>query len=303
VSGVASLMLSVNGLLFNDDIEWILEKAAVDIRDPGDGGDYEGWDEFTGHGYVRADTALMYLSYPWELSHHTATGAVTYISDEYIIYAHGIDHFANGFPYGARRYEITVTVPLPSGFDLDPYVWGTSTGTMGWPHLDPYETITGGISHTDILANDGVNVSLRTCVYFIVELPGGGAPGGTHWHPCRPEEAVMAYTVLGINQILDVPGQPTGELKAPAVICSPNPLSSRSEISFYLPEDGSARLAIYDVSGRLVRELWNERAGHGVTTVSWDGISHEGARVPAGVYAVRLEAGGRSTAVKLTVAR
>ncbi len=51
------------------------------------------------------------------------------------------------------------------------------------------------------------------------------------------------------------------------------------------------RLAVYDLSGRLVRTLSGHERGTGEWQVVWDGRNDLGYRVPAGVYLIRLEAG------------
>jgi hypothetical protein len=51
-------------------------------------------------------------------------------------------------------------------------------------------------------------------------------------------------------------------------------------------------LAIYDIAGRKVRELMRSDLDSGDHLVDWDGTSSAGVRLPAGVYKVRLVAGG-----------
>jgi hypothetical protein len=61
-------------------------------------------------------------------------------------------------------------------------------------------------------------------------------------------------------------------------------------------------LAVYDIAGRKVRELLRGDLDPGDHLVDWDGASSAGARLPAGVYKVRLVAGGEravATAVLL----
>jgi hypothetical protein len=51
-------------------------------------------------------------------------------------------------------------------------------------------------------------------------------------------------------------------------------------------------LAIFDIAGRRVRELMRSDLDPGNHLVDWDGTSSAGARLPAGVYKLRLVAGG-----------
>ena len=65
----------------------------------------------------------------------------------------------------------------------------------------------------------------------------------------------------------------------------------------------SVTLAIYDVSGRLVRRLFEGRAVAGDRAVEWDGLDDRGVAVSSSVYYYRLSAGGQSASRKLVLVR
>jgi flagellar hook assembly protein FlgD len=50
-------------------------------------------------------------------------------------------------------------------------------------------------------------------------------------------------------------------------------------------------IAVYDVAGRLVRELVNEPRDAGSWSVQWNGEDSRGQRVASGVYFYRMRAG------------
>ena len=79
----------------------------------------------------------------------------------------------------------------------------------------------------------------------------------------------------------------------------PNPFNPGTTIPFSLPSDGTASLAIYDVSGRMVRTLVAEPKTAGEHVASWNGRDDGGSLVASGVYLVRIEAGGQAATRKI----
>ncbi|HLT47312.1 MAG TPA: FG-GAP-like repeat-containing protein [Rubricoccaceae bacterium] len=78
----------------------------------------------------------------------------------------------------------------------------------------------------------------------------------------------------------------------------PNPASSRTVIAFELPRPSHVRLAVYDVLGREVAVLVDGALGAGAHEAVLDGAS-----LPVGTYAVRLEAAGQVAARRVTLVR
>ncbi len=68
----------------------------------------------------------------------------------------------------------------------------------------------------------------------------------------------------------------------------PNPFNPTTHIAFELKNPGHVRLRIYDVAGRLVRNLIDERVTAGRHTRPWAGLNDEGQTVSSGVYFYRL---------------
>lgn len=57
----------------------------------------------------------------------------------------------------------------------------------------------------------------------------------------------------------------------------------------------------YDVAGRQVRQLVNERRDRGVYRAAWDGRNDNGSTVSTGVYFYRLVAGSFTETKKMTL--
>jgi len=71
----------------------------------------------------------------------------------------------------------------------------------------------------------------------------------------------------------------------------PNPFNPQTTIRFSLPQTEDVRLAIYDVSGRLVKTLVNEHREAGHHEVIWRGQDNSNRRVATGTYFYVIQAG------------
>jgi sugar lactone lactonase YvrE len=71
----------------------------------------------------------------------------------------------------------------------------------------------------------------------------------------------------------------------------PNPFNPTTQIGFELPASVSVSLAVYDVSGRLVKHLVDATIPAGRHVVNWDGRNGAGQAVATGVYFYRIQAG------------
>ncbi len=85
----------------------------------------------------------------------------------------------------------------------------------------------------------------------------------------------------------------------------PNPTAEAAAIRFATGPTlrGPVQVAIYDLRGRLVRELRQAPLAAGEHTVIWDRRDGGGRRAPTGTYLVRVTAGGQSATAKLSVVR
>ena len=88
------------------------------------------------------------------------------------------------------------------------------------------------------------------------------------------------------------PSMPTAfRLLAPR----PNPARERVQLEFQLPRSEAVDAQIFDVAGRRTRTLLaGQVLGPGDHLLSWDGRDAAGASAPAGLYLVRLRAGGET---------
>ena len=73
----------------------------------------------------------------------------------------------------------------------------------------------------------------------------------------------------------------------------PNPFNPSTVITYDLATDSNVRLDIFDIMGRNVKTLVNEKQIGGRHIVSWDANDQFGQAVSAGVYLTRLHTGNK----------
>ncbi|MFQ5598983.1 MAG: family 43 glycosylhydrolase [Candidatus Krumholzibacteriia bacterium] len=111
-----------------------------------------------------------------------------------------------------------------------------------------------------------------------------------------------AWGHVNVDEIIEffdgTPPTDAGDVQLPGVLSLqqnvPNPFNPRTTIGLDLPADRRARLVIFDVRGRWIRNLIDERLPAGPHQVVWNGTDHAGSAVPSGVYYYRLEIDNRA---------
>lgn len=94
------------------------------------------------------------------------------------------------------------------------------------------------------------------------------------------------------------PGPRGNPTQASLSMPRPNPFSSEASYELALPQQSPVRLAIYDVSGRLVRVILDRSLTAGRHTLIWDGHDEQGRAVPSGIYFAKVSAPGFEQQVK-----
>jgi len=126
---------------------------------------------------------------------------------------------------------------------------------------------------------------------------------------------ILKYTDPSLKQMISV--QPMGkqrltwgEMKREGKVRSfeldllqnyPNPFNLETWIPFKLSKPSDVVIRIYDVKGRIVKEIRVEAEGAGLHAVRWDGRDGRGEEVSSGTYFYSLEAGRFKAVRKMTV--
>jgi hypothetical protein len=94
-----------------------------------------------------------------------------------------------------------------------------------------------------------------------------------------------------IDALLDgIDSKPGDPLTFRLLENAPNPFNPRTSVRFHVPHESDVSIRIYDVSGRLVRELVDGVTEPGRHEAVWDGRSDSGQAVGSGVYFCVMEA-------------
>ncbi len=111
--------------------------------------------------------------------------------------------------------------------------------------------------------------------------------------PPAPLPYLLAYTIDDGEvrlRVLEGPQAAQAQPGAPSILFlapHPNPAPSAITIPIALAEPGEVVIGVYDVAGRLRRDLYQGSLPAGRTSLIWDGRDDQGHRLARGVYFVR----------------
>ena len=118
---------------------------------------------------------------------------------------------------------------------------------------------------------------------------------GSAWHNFGAAGSGLPALNLRVQAEVTGAGQPTsvasGSVQPQKLALFqnyPNPFNPETQIRFDLPTAGPVQLRIYDMLGRVVRTLVNQRLQAGVHVMRWDGRDQNGRPVASGIYFYEL---------------
>jgi hypothetical protein len=133
--------------------------------------------------------------------------------------------------------------------------------------------------------------NLSPGTYFVVVDGWAGLQNGT------AHEIIATCSPIGVGDL----GQPQPALRLEAN--RPNPFNPTTRLAFELPVAAPVRLAIYDVSGRLVRLLVDGNREAGRHEITWHGRDQADRQLGSGIYFYRLEALGETRTRRMVMIR
>jgi hypothetical protein len=112
---------------------------------------------------------------------------------------------------------------------------------------------------------------------------------------------VMADTTLPVSVSVTAVTEETRRPVFGLLPSTPNPFARETRIAYRVEADGPVRLEIFDISGRLVRSLVDQVQAANEYETAWDGRDRSGRGLSAGVYFLRLKAGGKTASQRIVL--
>jgi len=138
----------------------------------------------------------------------------------------------------------------------------------------------------------GPNVGMNDSLWFVEAVKSGVAAFALLCRPFRSNgvEAGSALPVVQPRELALLPIQP-------------NPTTGSVAIRFLLPRPGKFSVEVYDLAGRLVKQVKTGEQMPGEHRVTWGGRDSHGGEVPSGVYFVKLQARDETRTGRLVLVR
>jgi hypothetical protein len=147
----------------------------------------------------------------------------------------------------------------------------------------------------ELIPGAGTSTELREYSFTDYDV----AAGATYYYWLE-EVSLAGETALYGPLSANVPAWPeVALLDAP----SPNPVAGATTIRYELRDDAPVSVALYDLSGRMVRTLVNGVVTGGGHRVLWDGTDTMGQPLAGGVYTCKLETPQASASTRVVVVR
>jgi hypothetical protein len=189
-----------------------------------------------------------------------------------------------GLPNAHVRYRRWYSNDTGSDPGTDIFRVGVSTdGGGSWTNVESTSASDRSWLPVDVSVGDLVPLTTQMRFRFIAADAGTGS---------IVEAALDDFEIVVYQEPVAAVAAPPAADRLILDPCRPNPFDGATSIRFSVPLPGaSVRLSVFDVAGRRVARLLDGERVKGERTVVWDGRDDAGARVGAGVYFYRLEAG------------
>jgi hypothetical protein len=198
--------------------------------------------------------------------------------------------------------RLTFQAATPLSLQEGSYMTGACGATFHW-----FQQNSASVSISHVMWCAGMHLPGPGQLYRL-RFRAAGTAGTTQVTIAANEFYDAGYTVptASATSASVVIGGPTDAMNSAASLrleAVPNPFRPATMLELQAPEPGLQVISIYDVTGRLVRELDRGSYTAGPRQVAWDGRDAAGRRLAAGTYWIRLEVGGNRTTKRVVLLR
>jgi len=130
-----------------------------------------------------------------------------------------------------------------------------------------------------------------------------GGPYGLHTYIWTGVVARMLIDLYGSSVGISQSGVSASPSRFELQQNYPNPFNPATTISFILPRAEKVTLIVFDVTGRLIKTLTNQKLSAGNHSVVWDGADESGRQVASGVFFYQLQTGNFAKSRKMILIR
>ncbi len=177
-----------------------------------------------------------------------------------------------------------------------PFRSGTPTQFNTWVEFDVSSLISGDGTYSFALKNNDAGVARYSSKEGDQppELVLETAPSAAQ---TAPEGATAAGAKVRLTANTELP-----EIFALGANY-PNPFNAGTTMEYAVARESRIQIAVFNISGQLVRKLVDEVQTAGFKSMKWDGRNQQRADVSSGVYFLRLNAGGKVMIRKMLLQR
>ena len=222
----------------------------------------------------------------------TANITSVFVPRVYVLGAYSTIKLNSGKPTWCAQIE-----PVNDNFAISDVRLSTLVLKFGGAQIpgDNTKTAVGGDKDGNGIAEIGACFAKQDLRTLFASLPSGK----THVTLMVQADLVTGGRIQGS---VDVDVQKSGSGSGFDASVSPNPLNPQATLTFSMERPGSVRVALYDLSGRLVRTVMQESfAAAGYHDVTIDGRGENGEKLSSGVYFYNIKTADGSVSGRLTI--
>jgi len=257
VAGLAGLILARFPSHTPLEVRALIEQSAEDVN----ADTYPGFDERLGYGRINAFYAVAPPATPQNFQVTKYTGVYPYrpkltwtANTEPDLAGYRIERKVNDDSWSPPNFGGDHVSPEVTEFiDMEVLIWKSSNNQTVYYRMQAFDTEGLYSAYTPV----------KSINFHIMLKPGTISPA--------PDD--MTYAIPSEFELLQN---------------YPNPFNSETSVRFGIPEDSRISLKIFDINGRLVRELCEEEFESGYHQIPWNGTNDRGALMPSGVYFCKI---------------